>query len=170
VGPVGWPFNTCAQFIIFAPSTVVNSTLVISDSFCQNNDNLTAAQCASSCGNTYNISASGDSFQSTPNTLLIQDPLWADNSSQPLYSLITGETLLQLPSDQSLSNDSFGIISSGENQNVGHFGPASNSSFLQLALSESPIPGNGFALDAGSQSVTSPRNGSLVLGGYNPAS
>jgi hypothetical protein len=168
----GWLTNlsTPAQSIIFAPSTVVNSTLVISDSFCQNNDNLTVAQCESRCGNTYNTSAAGNSFQSTPNTLLIQDPLWADISLQPRYSLTAGETPLQLPSDQSLSNDSIGIISSGENQNVGHFGLASNSSFLQLALSHNLIPGNGFALDAGSQSATSPRNGSLVVGGYNSAS
>ncbi|KAF8848376.1 hypothetical protein BDZ45DRAFT_664575 [Acephala macrosclerotiorum] len=162
--------STPAQFLFLAPSTVVNSTIVISDSFCTNSDNLTTAQCASSCGNTYNISAAGDSFKSTPNTLMISDPVWASISSQPLYSLTAGETLLQLPSGQALSNDSIGIISSGENQNMGHLGLASNSSFLQLAISTNLIPGNGFGFDAGSQSITNPRDGGLVLGGYNPAS
>jgi hypothetical protein len=65
-----------------------------------------------------------------------------------------------------------GIISSGENQNVGHLGLATDSTFLQQAADASLIGQNqiGFGLDVGSQSIANPRAGTLVLGGYDQAS
>ena len=156
-----------SQYLCVVPSTVVNSTLVLDSGFCKTQSNLTAAQCESRCGNTFNVSAAGTSYTSSSASVLAPNPVWTEISPEPL---LAGTTVLQLPPNDEISNYPIGIITSGENQNVGHLGLANDSQFLQSALSSGLIPGNGFGLDAGSQSVDNPRDGSLVLGGYDLAS
>jgi len=157
-----------AQFLCLAPSTVVNVTLVIDSGFCQNFPNITEAQCESLCGNTYNPSIAGTSFKSlSPNDILAANLVWTELSTDPL---LAGNTSLSLPPSDILSNFSIGIITNGDHQNVGHLGLANSSYFLQDAISNGLIPANGFGLNAGSQSVLAPRDGSLVLGGYDLAS
>jgi len=161
---VKFSISTPPQYVCLVPSTVLNSTLVIDSKFCANNANLTTAQCESLCGNTFDTSTPGTAFKSAPNTVLAPNPVWADISPEELNA---GNVLLQWPPDQHLSDYPIGIITSGENHNVGHLGLANNSEFLQSALAANLTTRNGFGLDAGSQSVANPRPGGLVLGGYD---
>jgi hypothetical protein len=155
------------QYLCVVPSTVVNSTLVISSNFCQTESNITNAQCESLCGNTFNTSSAGSSYtSSSASAVLAPNPVWADLSPE---ALLAGTTELQLPNKE-LSKYPIGIITSGDHQNVGHFGLANDSDFLNYAVCDGLIPANGFGLNAGSQSVANPRDGSLVLGGYDLAS
>jgi hypothetical protein len=157
-----------SQYVCVSPSTVTNSTLVISSAFCQTDSNITNAQCESLCGNTFNTSAAGTSYtSSSAGAVLAPNPLW--NQLSPA-ALLAGTTVLQLPPTDELSKYPIGIITSGDHQNVGHLGLANDSDFLHAALSNGLIPANGFGLNAGSQSVASPRAGGLVLGGYDLAS
>jgi hypothetical protein len=157
-----------SQYVCVSPSTVTNSTLVISSAFCQTESNITTAQCESLCGNTFNTSAAGTSYTlSSAGAILAPNPLW--NELSPA-ALLAGTTVLQLPPNDELFKYPIGIITSGDHQNVGHFGLANDSDFLHAALSNGLIPANGFGLNAGSQSVANPRPGGLVLGGYDLAS
>ena len=157
-----------SQYVCVCPSTVTNSTLVISSAFCQTDTNITNAQCESLSGNTFNTSAAGTSYNpSSAGAVLAPNPTW--NELSPV-ALLAGTTILQLPPNDELSKYPIGIITSGDNQNVGHFGLANDSDFLHAAVSNGLIPANGFGLNAGSQSVANPRDGGLVLGGYDLAS
>jgi hypothetical protein len=163
----GLRLDLADQSLCVSPSTVVNSTLVISSDFCQTISNLTNAQCESLCGNTFNISSAGSLYTlSSASAILAPNPVWAEISPE---ALLAGTTELQLPNNK-LSEYPIGVITSGDHQNVGHFGLANNSDFLRSALCDGLIPGNGFGLNAGSQSVANPRNGGLVLGGYDLSS
>jgi len=162
--------STPPQYLCLVPSTVVNSTLVVSSEVCQNYTAGTIAQCKSLRRNTFNTSTAGSSFSSlSTNTILGSNPLWAEISPEPLTA---GQTVLQLSPDSSLPNYTIGIIASGRgtSQNVGHLGLANDSDFLHAALSSGLIGDNGFGLNAGSQSIANPRPGVLVLGGYDHAS
>ncbi|KIN02425.1 hypothetical protein OIDMADRAFT_122224 [Oidiodendron maius Zn] len=157
-----------SQYLCVVPSTVVNSTLVISSTFCQTEPNVTTAQCESLCGNTFNTSIAGTSYtSSSPGAVLAPNPVWAELSPQ---ALLAGTTVLQLPPENDVSKFPIGIITSGNHQNAGHFGLANDSDALHSLLSDGLIPDNGFGFNAGSQSVTNPRDGGLVLGGYDLAS
>lgn len=157
-----------AQYVCVSPSTAVNSMLVIGSEFCQNYPNITMAQCESLCGNTFNTSAAGTSYNpSSPNAILAPNPVWAEISPQPLPA---GATLLDLPPDDLISKLPIGIITDGDHQNVGQLGLATDSEFLQFAHCSGIIPTNGLGFNAGGQSITKPRDGSLVLGGYDLAS
>ena len=156
-----------SQYVCLSPSTVTNSTLVLGSAFCQTGSNITTPQCESLCGNTFDTSAAGTSYtSSSPSVVLAPNPLWSLLSSAPL---LAGTTELQLPPTSELSKYPIGIITSGNNQNVGHFGLANDSDFLRTALSNGLIPANGFGLDVGSQSVSNPRNGAIIAGGYDLA-
>jgi hypothetical protein len=154
--------------ICVVPSTVVNSTLLISSEYCQNYANGTAAQCESLSGNTFNISTSEASYNtSTRNAVLGSNSVWSKINSQ---ALVTGNTSLFLPPDNTIPSYPVGIITSGNNQNAGHLGLATDSQLLRAAIDNGLITQNGFGLGAGSQSVANPRDGKLVLGGYDQAS
>jgi len=77
--------------------------------------------------------------------------------------------LLQV-TDNSIPEYPIGIITSGDQQNVGHLGLPTDSQFLHYAVDDGLIAQKGFGLNAGSQSVVNPRAGSLILGGYDQAS
>ena len=155
------------QFVCAAPSTVVNSTLVINSGFCQTTSNLTLAQCESLCGSTFNVTSAGPSYvSSSASAILADNEVWSQISPDPL---LAGTTELQLPNNK-LSKYPIGLITGGNHQNVGHFGLANDSDFLQSALCNGLIPANGFGLNSGSQSVLKPRGGGLVLGGYDLSS
>jgi hypothetical protein len=160
-------FSSPSQSVCIVPSTVVNSTLLLSSDYCQNYTNGTADQCESLSGNTFNISAAGTSYTSSnPSTTLGWNPVWHDISPT---TLLAGTALLQLTADFRIPEYPVGIITTGVEQNVGHLGLATNSQFLQYALDSGLIAQNGFGLNAGSQSVANPRPGGLVLGGYDQA-
>jgi hypothetical protein len=163
----GVAFTFGSQDLCLAPSTVVNTTLLIGSDYCQSYPNGTFAQCESLSGQTFNISAAGASYNASTPAILGSNPVWNAISSN---QLLAGNTSLYLPGNGSLPNFPVGIITSGDNQNVGHLGLATNSQFLHHLKENCLITQNGFGLDAGSQSVENPRAGTLVLGGYDQAS
>jgi hypothetical protein len=151
-----------------SPSPTLFHQLSSCSDFCQNYTAGTIAQCESLCGNTFNTSTAGASFNSSSiNTLLEPNLVWSEITPE---HLLAGQTVLQLQLDSALSNYPLGIITSGPNQNVGHLGLASDSDFLHAAFSSGLIGANGFGLNAGSQSIRNPRSGGLVLGGYDQSS
>jgi hypothetical protein len=156
-----------AQSVCIVPSTVVNSTLLLSSNYCQNYTNGTEAQCESLSGGTFNINAAGTSYSpSNPSTILASNPVWNEISPQPL---LAGSTSVQLTADYHILEYPVGIITSGIEQNVGHLGLANKSQFLHYALENGLIAQDGFGFNAGSQSVANPRSGGIVLGGYDEA-
>lgn len=62
------------------------------------------------------------------------------------------------------------VITKGVNFTAGHLGLGQHSLLLQHLKDSGIIPTLGFGLNAGSQSTQNPRDGNLVLGGYDAAS
>lgn len=63
-----------------------------------------------------------------------------------------------------------GLISQGQQHTMSHIGLAETSTLLQSLKDKGLIAARSWGLDSGSQSVAAPRNGSLVLGGYDASS
>jgi hypothetical protein len=63
-----------------------------------------------------------------------------------------------------------GLISEGQQHAMSHIGLAEASTLLQSLKDADLIGSKSWGLDAGSQSFNAPRNGSLVLGGYDASS
>lgn len=63
-----------------------------------------------------------------------------------------------------------GLITQGQQHTMSHIGLAETSTLLQSLKDEGLIAARSWGLDSGSQSVAAPRNGSLVLGGYDASS
>jgi hypothetical protein len=63
-----------------------------------------------------------------------------------------------------------GLISQGQQHTMSHLGLAEASTLLESLKDANLIGAKSWGLDAGSQSFTAPRNGSLILGGYDAAS
>ncbi|RSL39424.1 hypothetical protein CEP54_016325 [Fusarium duplospermum] len=60
-----------------------------------------------------------------------------------------------------------GLITQGQQHTMSHVGLAETSTLLQSLKDEGLIGARSWSLDSGSQSFAAPRNGSLVLGGYD---
>ena len=110
--------SSLARYVCLVPSTVLNSILVDSR-LCVNYGNFIAAQCESLWGNTFGTSTPRTAFKSSPNTVLASKLVLAGIS---LEGVSAGDALLQWPPNQHLSDYPIGIITSGENHNIGHLG------------------------------------------------
>jgi hypothetical protein len=158
------------QNVCLTPSTVVDNTLVVSKSICapENLQNMTQAQCRSYHGGTFDLTAAGTSFHNLSTiTNLPADPGW--EKFNPQYT-IAGGTNLDLVSNVAIPNMTVVVITEGVNFTAGHLGLGKGSAILQELKTSNKIPTFGFGLNAGSQSSQNPRNGNLVLGGYDSAS
>lgn len=153
-----------------AGSTVTNSTLLITEEACQGeglkNPTLTPRQCNSRRGSPINrndftaYEANGQIAE-----LISLNPAWATlmrlERREPFrYALkapiqFEGRTVTLLE----------GLIVEGQNHSLPHIGLGSNSSLIGELINKGTIAGRSWALNAGSQSYSSPRDGSLVLGG-----
>ncbi|KAK4176682.1 hypothetical protein QBC36DRAFT_238415 [Triangularia setosa] len=154
--------------ICMVPSTVLNDTFLTTTSLCQSSEqlkihqvNMTPAQCASRRGGPI----SADKFRSVPISGLVQNPGWAllNNSIEEAV-----EVSMQL-SRQAITAV-VGLITKGQNSAASHLGLATDSSILKILKDQGLIVARSFGLNVGSQSVQSPRRGSLVLGGYDQGS
>jgi len=112
---------------------------------------------ASSGANFSSISASDD---------LPPDINWAAIDPTNAYSR-EGYLPLRLPSDVSVPTFPIKTIEGGQNHNAGHFGLSESAPILELLSDQIGIV-PGFGLDVGSQSVSDPRDGYLIIGGYDP--
>jgi hypothetical protein len=155
------------QEICVSPSVFTNNTFIPTVQVCQSDNQTTFATCTSRRGGLLDEATSGANFSSID----------AANDSPPdsnwgaidSTNAVTrrGTIDVRLPSDISLSQFPIKTIEGGQNHNEGHFGLSESSPILQyLSDQQGLVPG--FALDAGSQSVTNPREGYLIIGGYDP--
>jgi hypothetical protein len=153
--------------ICVVPSTVANGTWIMSSEVCNltNLKNETAAQCRSRRGNFV------DRSSLTPTSVdpISPDPGWAAIMS-PLPELeYAVNALLQLRLDASVQMPE-GLITEGQNHTTSHLGLGKDSKLLNELVDAGMISGRSWGLNSGSQSVMYPRDGNLVLGGYDESS
>ena len=167
---VGIGDSSVLQEVCLVPSTVVDSTLVQGVEVCSGdqNPNDTMPACRSRRGGLFNHSVSSFTTISL-DQILAPDPAWAAFSPFPNFT-VAGNSTLFFPSDLSIGDFPIGVITDGQNSSAGHLGLANNSVYLQLLVQGGLAPSMGFGLNVGSQSVALPRDGHLVIGGYDKSS
>lgn len=150
------------------PSTVVNSTLLQSSEICDsdqlNNTGLimTSAQCRSRRGGFITRSAVPNA---TTDGLALLNPGWINLENIIQYA---ADATLQLVTNTVTMVE--GLITQGQQSTASHLGLAEKSTLLQALKDAGMIGARSWGLNSGSQSVLFPREGSLVLGGYDEAS
>jgi hypothetical protein len=159
------------QNLCLTPSTVVDSTLLISTNICDEagDHNMTRAQCRSYHGGTFDLLGAGESFHNVTLTSanLPLDPGWT--KFNPRYTVV-GNTNLDLVANSAVPNMTVVVVTEGVNFTAGHIGLGRESVLLHQLKDSDMIPSLAFGLNAGSQSLDHPRDGNLVLGGYDAAS
>lgn len=165
----GVSLSLSGQELCFVPSTVVNNTLVMGAEVCSNDHNGTLAQCTSRRGGLFDIAAAGSSFVNISLADLAADTGWREIMKPLPPFTVAGKTTLQLPADISVPM-SIAVITQGQNHTAGHLGLGLGSVFLRNLVSQGLATAPAFGINAGSQSHSNPRDGSLVLGGYDKAS
>jgi hypothetical protein len=150
------------------PSTVVNSTILQSSEICnsdQLNDNgvnMTLAQCRSRRGGFI----TRDAVPSAATDGLAQlNPGWVSLGNVIQYA---ANATLQLLTETVTMVE--GLITQGQLSTASHLGLGEKSTLLQALKDAGLIGARSWGLNSGSQSVLFPRDGSLVLGGYDEAS
>jgi len=167
---VGGSTELCAM-----PSTVVNSTLLQSSEICSDkwlrvenaNTTMTAAQCRSRRGG---FVTAKDLPPASADGLDALNPGWVslmDDDSLTTFQYATQATL-QIR-DESITMIE-GLISEGQQHTTSHIGLGDKSVLLQSLKDAELIGAQSWGLNAGSQSYLLPRDGSLVLGGYDESS
>jgi hypothetical protein len=160
-----------SQQVCCVPSTVVNGTLIMASDVCNSSNlqnqgqNQTAAQCRSRRGNFVDRS----SLTPTSVDSLPPDPGWAAIMSPLPAFQYAVDTALQLRSDDSVDMPE-GLITEGQNHTTSHLGLGIDSELLQQLVNIGMIPARSWGLNPGSQSILNPKDGNLVLGGYDEAS
>lgn len=153
------------------PSTALNNTILMGADVCRSDNrfNTTLDQCRSRRGGLLDVAALGSSFVPIATSSLVPDDGWRKimAPSQPFQQ--AGKTTLNLLSDASIEMP-VAIVTEGQNHTTSELGLGLNSVFLQSLVDAGLISAQVFGLNAGSQSTAQPRDGSLVLGGYDQAS
>lgn len=156
------------QELCFTPSTVTNNTLLIDRVVCSGPlENMTFDQCESRRGSTFEFTTAGSSFHNLSNAHIPDDSGWLIFGPAP--SLV-GTTDIGLVSDLVLHNMTVELITEGDNFTAAHLGLGNDSLLLHSLLDAKLIPSLSWGLNAGSQSILNPRDGNLVLGGFDAAS
>ncbi|KAK1826465.1 hypothetical protein QBC39DRAFT_364377 [Podospora conica] len=149
--------------ICATPSTFVTSPLLEHEDVCleQNRIGMTAAQCRSRRGN-YVTKDDAD--------IVPVEGLAQQSTNMKFLPPIDKSTLapIQLQLGTSVGVHS-GFITSGDQHANSHLPLNEDSVVLAEMKRSGQIASNSFGLDVGSQSVSSPRNGRLTLGGHLPA-
>jgi len=158
--------NTSQQ-LVFVPSTVANNSLIMTSEVCsgENLQNETAEQCRSRRGNYINLSE----LMTTPLDSLQPDLGWAAIMAPLDAFQYAVEEVLQLPSDDSVDMPE-SPITQGQDHMTSHLGLGIDSELLEQLVNIGMIPARTWGLNPGSQSVVNPRDGNLVLGGFDQAS
>jgi len=153
-----------------AGSTVTNSTLLITKEACQGdglvNPNLTPAQCYSRRGSPIDRNDfAAYEANSQISELITLNPAWVTlmrlERREPFRYALKAPIQFGGRSVTLLE----GLIVEGQNHSLPHIGLGNSSSLIGELINKGIIAGRSWALNAGSQSYTSPREGSLVLGG-----
>lgn len=144
-----------------------NNTFVPSVEVCTNDQTTTLAACTSRRGGLLDINTSGSTFVDISSIEDVPpDTNWA--AIQPTDNILTdkGNTTLLLPSDTALQQFPIKVFKGGQNHNAGHLGLGESSVILEKLAALTGLV-TGFGLDAGSQSTLRPRDGHIVIGGYD---
>jgi hypothetical protein len=165
---VGGSMELCA-----VPGTVVNSTLLQSSEICSNdwltvgNITMTAAQCRSRRGG---FITKEDLPPASTDGLDVLNPGWVSlmKVDAPIPFQFAAEAALQIR-DESVTMIE-GLITQGQQHTTSHIGLGEQSTLLQSLKDVGLIGAKSWGLNAGSQSYLFPRDGSLVLGGYDESS
>lgn len=150
------------QRLCLEASTAVNNAVIMTTGICNNDHNSTFDQCVSRRGGLFNTNGTSDYNIISVNDLP-PDPGWATFTE-------AGHTTLQFASDISLPSFPIALPENAANSSVSQLGLANNSVFLHQLVDAGLSPANGFSFLAGSQSVFNPRDGHLIIGGYDRAS
>ena len=157
--------------ICLTPSTVTNDTFLTTSPLCEEESNrvdaegiiMTESQCSSRRG--YFIT----DFQVqdvSADAIRQNNPSWTNLGDNEIGT--AAKTTLKLY-DQFIDLDVV-LITSGKHFTASHLGLGSASPFLRKLKKLGLISSLAWGINVGSQSVLSPRRGSLVLGGYDQAS
>lgn len=151
-------------------STVSNSTLLMGRELCEGhglkNPDITRNQCLSRRGgpidwNSFSAFNADDQISE----LTTLNPSWV--TLMTLEGLTPFKHALKAPLHMGGRVVTLleGLVVEGQNHSLPHIGVGSDSSLLTELVDRGVITGRSWGLNAGSQSYTSPREGSLVLGG-----
>jgi hypothetical protein len=164
----GATVNIAGQQLCVVPSGVVNNTVITETEICTtdhtSNENL--AQCISRRGGPFNYASASSSYSNISIQSLAPDPVW--NSFNPPFGG-AGTATIQFASDISLPNFPIAIALAGQNLNANQLGLANDSTLLHSFVSSGISSSISFGLFAGSQSITRPRDGHVVFGGFDAA-
>lgn len=157
------------QPVCAVPSLVCNNTVITETEICTSdhtsNENL--AQCTSRRGGTFNfVDASTSAYSNFSVSSLVPDLEW-DLLNPPFGG--AGNATLQIGSDITLQRFPIAIALEGQNLNANQLGLAINSVLMSFFISTGKLLSRSFGFFAGSQSISRPRDGHIVFGGYDDA-
>jgi hypothetical protein len=160
--------GTPPQRLCLIPSTVINSTLVSQQSLCVVSDTLEPHKCEALRGGFFNENSSTTwtdvSLSSYNDTR--SNPTW-EHFNPPGFTKV-GYDKINIPNTNvALYGAGIALNQYGNNSNAGMIGLGKDSVFLNDAVRQGRAGSMSWALDAGSQSLVKPRDGELVVGGYN---
>jgi hypothetical protein len=162
----GLQVNFAGQQLCVVPSGVVNNTVITESDICttDHTSGEDSAQCISRRGGTFDYASASSSYSNISTGSLASDPVW--NTFNPPFGG-AGTATIQFPSDISLPNFPVAIALQGQNLNANQLGLANDSVLLHSFVSSGIASSMSFGLFAGSQSITRPRDGHIVFGGYD---
>jgi hypothetical protein len=134
---------------------------------CTNDNSSTLPQCISHRGGLFEEHSATSEFVITSQVDFGPEPNWDFNN--PQFSS-AANTTIQFASDIFLSSYPIALALAGQNFTVSVLGLANDSIFLHQVVKAGLSPVAAFGLLVGSQSVSSPRDGHLIIGGYDTAS
>lgn len=155
------------QDLCFLTSLVVNNTVVMANNICTSDNSSMIYQCISRRGGVFNENQTTSDFIISSQADLAPDPVW--DSFNPPFAKAANATI-QLASDISLPSYPIGLVELAPNSSVSQLGLANDSVFLRELVNAGLTSVPAFGLLAGSQSVQQPRDGHLIVGGYDSAS
>jgi len=153
-----------SQELCVVPSTVVNNTVITETTLCDNDSTSNSAQCTSRQGGTFNLQDTSSNYENISVQSLPPDFYW-DDFNPPFGG--AGEAGIEFSSELTLSHFPFALVSEGLQAN--HLGLANDSVLLNSFVSAGLTPSLSFGLFTGSQSISWPRGGQIVFGGYDAA-
>ncbi|KAH8881993.1 acid protease [Thozetella sp. PMI_491] len=173
-GVIAWgnlvEVGTPPQRLCLVPSTVINSTLVSQKSLCDVSNTLEPHKCEALRGGFFNENSS-TTWTSAPLSSYNDtrsNPTW-DHFNPPGFTKIGWDKINFPNTNVALYGAGIALNQYGNNSNAGMIGLGKDSVFLNDTISQGRAGSRSWSLDAGSKSLSNPRNGELVIGGYNAA-
>jgi len=162
----GLQLSIASQNLCAVPSCFVNNTVITETELCTKDSSSTLPQCISRRGGTFNDEQSSSSYSNISVQSLAPDDVW-DLLNPPFGG--AGNATIQLPSGITIPDFPIALVVEGQNLNANQLGLANTSVLLHSLVSAGLSSTMSFGLFAGSQSITQPRDGQIVFGGYDAA-